>query len=257
MARLHIRTAGLEERTLDLRLGVNRVGRDPEGEICIIHPTISTLHCELGLTHDGVYVRDCNSTNGTFLNGERVTEVWLDPGQTLRLGDVELLVESTHANIAIPHFERPTHVAPPPVVLPDGMVACSRHDSQPASYKCTHCSEVMCNACIRVMRRKGGVPLFLCVLCSKQVRAHPDRAAKKEKGILRLFAGHGSVEVQAHHQPSEQRLRPQIFPPACRLTTAAPLSGFRQKIKTKIYKFTGSRPFYAGGIESFRNPHRR
>src|SRR5882757_3830402 len=151
MARLQIRTAGLEERTLELRLGVNRVGRDPDGEICIIHPTISTLHCELALTNDGVYVRDCGSTNGTFLNDERIMEVWLDPGQTLRLGDVELLVESTHANIAIPHFERPSQVAPPPVMLPDGMVACSRHDAQPATYKCTHCSEVMCNACIRVM----------------------------------------------------------------------------------------------------------
>ena len=31
-------------------------------------------------------------------------EAWLDPGQTLRLGDVELFVESTEANIAIPKY---------------------------------------------------------------------------------------------------------------------------------------------------------
>ncbi|MEJ0090918.1 MAG: FHA domain-containing protein [Limisphaerales bacterium] len=184
MARLQIRTAGLEERTLELRLGVNRVGRDPEGEICIEHPTISSLHCELALTNDGVYVRDCDSTNGTFLNGERVTEVWLDPGQTLRLGDVELLVESTEANIAIPHFERPIQIAPPPVILPDGVVACSRHAAAPATYKCTHCSEVMCSACVHVMRRKGGVPLFLCVLCSNKCERIQAAQPKKKKGFF-------------------------------------------------------------------------
>ena len=89
MARFLIKTEGLEQRALELRLGVNRVGRNPDGEIYIEHPTISSLHCELALTNDGVYVRDCDSTNGTFVNGERVVEVWLDPGQTLKLGDVE------------------------------------------------------------------------------------------------------------------------------------------------------------------------
>src|SRR5271157_150023 len=122
MARLLIKTEGLEQRTLELRLGVNHVGRDPGCELCLEHPTISSLHCELALTDDGVYIRDCNSTNGTFVNGQRVMEVWLDPGQTLKLGEVELLVESTDAKIAIPKFERPRQVAPPPVILPAGVV---------------------------------------------------------------------------------------------------------------------------------------
>src|SRR5471030_1981190 len=99
MARLLIKTAGLENRILELRLGVNRVGRDPRCEFCIDHPTISSRHCELALSGDGVYVRDCNSTNGTFVNGNPVMEAWLDAGQKLRLGNVELLVESTGANM--------------------------------------------------------------------------------------------------------------------------------------------------------------
>jgi hypothetical protein len=184
MARLLIKTEGLDERMLELRLGVNRVGRDPDYEICIEHPTISSLHCELALTNDGVYVRDCKSTNGTFVNGERVLEVWLDPGQTLRLGDVELLVESTDASIAIPKFERPRQIAPPPVVLPDGVVACKRHSESPATFQCTKCKEVMCNGCVRVMRRKGGVPLFLCVLCSNKSERIGAVEVKKKKGFL-------------------------------------------------------------------------
>ena len=106
MARLLIKTEGLEQRTLELRLGVNRVGRDPDCDICIDHPTISTIHCELALTDDGVYVRDCHSTNGTFVNGEPVRKRGWIPARTLKLGDVELLVESTDVNMAIPQFER-------------------------------------------------------------------------------------------------------------------------------------------------------
>ena len=183
MARFLIKTEGLE-RPVDLRLGVNRVGRDPEQEICIEHPTISSLHCEVALTNDGVYVRDCDSTNGTFVNGAPVMEAWLDPGQTLKLGDVELLVESTEAKIAIPQFERPRQVAPPPVVLPDGVVACKRHADRPATFQCTKCKEVICNACIHVMRRKGGAALFLCPVCSNKCERIGAVEEKKKKGFF-------------------------------------------------------------------------
>jgi hypothetical protein len=184
MARFLIKTEGLEQRALELRLGVNRVGRNPDGEIYIEHPTISSLHCELALTNEGVYVRDCDSTNGTFVNGERVVEVWLDPGQTLKLGDVELLVESTDASIAIPQYERPRQIAPPPVILPEGVIACSRHDARPATYQCTKCKEVMCTTCVHVIRRKGGVPLFLCRVCSNKCERIGGVQPKKKKSFL-------------------------------------------------------------------------
>jgi hypothetical protein len=183
MAKLLIQTEGFE-RTLELRLGVNRVGRDPDCELWIEHPTISTLHCELALTNDGVFVRDLNSTNGTFINGEPVTEAWLDAGQKLRFGDVELLVESVEARVAIPQYERPRETAPVPGKLADGALSCPRHLEIAATYKCTHCNEVMCNACIHVMRRKGGVPLFLCVLCSHKCEPLQVAQPKKKKGFL-------------------------------------------------------------------------
>jgi len=184
MARLLIKTEGFGERALVLRLGVNHVGRDEECEHCIEHPTISTRHCELALTVDGVYVRDCNSTNGTFVNGEPVMEAWLDPGQTLRCGDVEMFVESTEANVAIPAFERPTQVAPPPAVLPDGLLSCPRHLEVRATYNCPNCKEVMCNACIHVMRIKGGKPHFMCVICSHECEPFQMVQPKKKKGFL-------------------------------------------------------------------------
>ena len=183
MARLLIKTAGLENRILELRLGVNRVGRDPECEFCIDHPTVSSVHCELALSGDGVYVRDCGSTNGTFVNGQPIMEAWLDAGQELRLGDVELLVESTGATIAIPKIER----EPPrtSAILATGANACLTHPETPATFRCTHCKETMCNACVHVMRRKGGQPLFLCRLCSHKCERIETAQLKKKKG----FAG--------------------------------------------------------------------
>jgi hypothetical protein len=184
MARLLIKTAGLENRILELRLGVNRVGRDPDCEFCVEHPTISSRHCELSLTGDGVYLRDCDSTNGTFVNGEPVLETWLDPGQTVHLGDVELFVESTDANVAIPKFERPR--PKPPVVLADGAVLCPRHPQEQATFRCTYCREVMCGHCVHIMRVKGGQSLFLCTLCSHKCEpiAATVPTRQKKRGFL-------------------------------------------------------------------------
>jgi pSer/pThr/pTyr-binding forkhead associated (FHA) protein len=196
MARLLIKTAGLENRTLELRLGVNHVGRDPDCEFCIEHPTISSRHCELSLTNEGVYLRDCQSTNGTFVNGKPVMEVWLDPGQTVHLGDVELFVENTDAHVAIPQYERPR--PKPPVVLPDGAMLCPRHPEERGTYRCTYCREVMCDRCVHIMRVKGGQALFLCTICSHKCEPIAVAAqAKKKKGFFAALAD--TVKLRFRH----------------------------------------------------------
>jgi hypothetical protein len=185
MARILIKTEGLPNRTLELRLGVNHVGRTPDNDFAIPHSTISSNHCEFIVTNDGVYLRDCESTNGTFLNGEPVTEAWLQTGQELRLGDVEMCVESTEVTIAIPEYERPSQLSPPPTVLPDGALHCPRHEGVAADFKCTYCGELMCNRCIHIMKRQGGAPLFLCTICSHKCERLTSTAKEaKKRGFL-------------------------------------------------------------------------
>src|SRR5215471_1473148 len=118
MAKLLITSGGFSNRVVELRLGLNRFGRNEGNDVQIEHATISARHCEIVLSADGLTVRDCGSTNGTFLGDEPVQQARLAAGQILRLGDVEMLVESTDVTIAIPHFEmsRPA----PPIVLTDG-----------------------------------------------------------------------------------------------------------------------------------------
>lgn len=182
MAKLLIKTEGLEGQALELRAGVNRVGRSPECDFSIDHPTVSTIHCEFIVSAEGVLMRDCQSTNGTFVNGDPVTEARLLPGQTVTLGEVDLFVESTEVKVAIPQYERPR--PKPPVVQADGGMICPRHSHANATYKCTHCSEIMCSECVHVLRRKGGLPLFLCPLCSHKCESIQTSAAKKKRGFM-------------------------------------------------------------------------
>lgn len=164
MARLLIRSEGFNAQVIHLKLGTNRFGRSPKNDFQLEHPTISALHCEIVLGADGVQVRDCGSTNGTFVDGEPVQEALLSAGQTLHLGDVELFVEETQVSIAIPKFEVPRPA--PPVVLSDGSLICPRHPQAHATHQCTFCREILCDACVHRLRRRGGKVLKLCPLCS-------------------------------------------------------------------------------------------
>ncbi len=90
---LRVQSGPLAGRAFVVPRTVSRLGRLPDSEIHIPDPTISRDHCEVGLTSEGVWVRDHGSANGTWVNDEAVTEVLLQPGQSIRLGDLELAIE--------------------------------------------------------------------------------------------------------------------------------------------------------------------
>ena len=180
MARLQVKSDGLNLRSLELRLGANRVGRDPDADFTLSHPSVSFTHCEFTLSHDGVFVRDCDSTNGTFVDGELVKAAHLQPGQAVRLGDVELIVEVTETIIGIPKMER--EIPTPPMMQADGSLLCRRHPESQVAFRCTHCQEQLCPACVHILRLQGGGnPLFLCPLCShKCERIHKTERPKED-----------------------------------------------------------------------------
>ena len=200
MARLLVKTEGLGIQGLELHLGVNRVGRNPDCEQQLNHHTVSSQHCELALTSDGVYLRDCGSTNGTFINGKPVTEAWLLPGQELKIGDVELFVESTDATIAIPEIQ--PEVSPPKVIQENGELFCARHPERKISFKCTHCTEVMCNACVHIMKRQGGQALYLCRVCSHKCERIEIAQPQKKKGFFSFLQD--TVKLKFKHSVREK-----------------------------------------------------
>ncbi|MGW3496908.1 FtsK/SpoIIIE domain-containing protein [Streptomyces sp. NPDC001020] len=73
--------------------GVIRIGRSADADVPLDDPDVSRLHCAVTVTADGrVSVADLGSTNGTQLDGIRVTDrpVRFTPGVLLRLGESAL-----------------------------------------------------------------------------------------------------------------------------------------------------------------------
>jgi hypothetical protein len=180
MANLIIKADGLE-RVIELRLGVNRIGRSDLADFRIEHPTVSNVHCEVSIQDGDLVLRDCGSTNGTFVNGTLVTEARLQAGQSFSVGEVRVFIESTNVTVAIPKYDVP--IPAPPIVRKDGSLECLRHEGAPVTHRCTHCREFMCDECVTQLRRRGGKALKLCPLCSHAVEMIGGEK-KKKKGVL-------------------------------------------------------------------------
>jgi pSer/pThr/pTyr-binding forkhead associated (FHA) protein len=94
MAKLVVLSTGMTGRTHELKVDKTTIGRVEDNTFQIAEPSISSHHCEVLLRGTEILVRDLNSTNGTFINGEKVSEQTLKPGQTLRLGQIEMRLET-------------------------------------------------------------------------------------------------------------------------------------------------------------------
>lgn len=111
MARLVILSEAQMGRSYELKAGTTTIGRVEDNAFQIPEASVSSHHCEVELRATDLLIRDLNSTNGTFINGQQVTaEAIVKPGQTLRLGQIELRFELTATPGAAK--EAPTTAAP-------------------------------------------------------------------------------------------------------------------------------------------------
>jgi pSer/pThr/pTyr-binding forkhead associated (FHA) protein len=94
MAKLVILSQGMAGRSHELKVDKTTIGRVDDNTFPITEPSVSSHHCEIILRGADVVVHDLNSTNGTFIDGNQIAgESVLKPGQTLRLGQIELKLE--------------------------------------------------------------------------------------------------------------------------------------------------------------------
>ena len=94
MPKLTVLTEGIEPTSFELTKEVTSVGRVDENDITIAHQSISGNHAELVLRGEDVHVRDVGSTNGTYINGNKVAESPLQPNEVLTFGEVELKIDT-------------------------------------------------------------------------------------------------------------------------------------------------------------------
>ena len=84
---------GKPEKTFRLLPGsIRTVGRATGADFIVDAPLVSRVHCRLIVAPDGTLeVRDLESTNGTFVNGERIEKARLKSGDRLGVGRIELV----------------------------------------------------------------------------------------------------------------------------------------------------------------------
>jgi pSer/pThr/pTyr-binding forkhead associated (FHA) protein len=102
MAKLVIQNQGMTGRACELQADRTTIGRVEDNTFQIADPSVSSHHCEVHLRGSDIVIRDLNSTNGSFINGNKVEENVLKPGQILRLGQVELKLEVEGMVAAVP-----------------------------------------------------------------------------------------------------------------------------------------------------------
>src|SRR6185369_6265528 len=93
MPKLVVLSEGLTGRSYELKVEKTTIGRVEDNAFQIAEQSVSSHHCEVLLKGNDIVVKDLNSTNGTYINGEKISEKALKPGKILRLGTVEERLE--------------------------------------------------------------------------------------------------------------------------------------------------------------------
>jgi predicted component of type VI protein secretion system len=79
-------------QSVDLNAARFRIGRRPGLNLSLPSMQVSMIHAEFVQLGGRIFVRDLNSTNGTYVNGSRIgnRDVALRDGDRVRLGTIEL-----------------------------------------------------------------------------------------------------------------------------------------------------------------------
>ncbi len=96
MARLVVLSEGFTGKSYELKVERTTIGRVDDNSFCIPDGSLSSHHAEVVLRGEEIVVRDLDSTNGSFIDGEPLepnADSPIKPGQILRLGEVDIRLE--------------------------------------------------------------------------------------------------------------------------------------------------------------------
>ena len=107
-----------EHRSFSITRDMTVVGRREDCDLRIPLGDVSRKHCRLVRDGDSLRLEDLGSSNGTYLNGQRVQEAVLNPGDSVQVGPVVfvLQIDGVPADDELQPMtaEMSQHTAPPP-----------------------------------------------------------------------------------------------------------------------------------------------
>ena len=91
MPRLVINPGTPQAWEIQLKPGLNFLGRGASNDFRLEDASVSGSHCQISVDNGATVIKDMGSTNGTYVNRAKVTESRLESGQPLRLGSVDMV----------------------------------------------------------------------------------------------------------------------------------------------------------------------
>ena len=136
------------------------IGRSPDAHLCLPEDRyFSRHHCLLEMNPPHSYLRDLGSTNGTFLNGHRVQDAFLNNGDRIQCGETVLVVEvTTTAPVDLSETTQDAGVPKRPVLVMVECLNCGRREQAQASAPDEHLT-FLCEDCrIELKRSPQSIP---------------------------------------------------------------------------------------------------
>jgi hypothetical protein len=149
----------------ELMPGLNKLGRNPTNDFRVSDPSVSSFHAEIIAEGEVIRVRDLGSTNGTFVDDQKIEESLLTPENVLRLGHVRFQLDEVPIT-PVPHVPAVTPTANAEQV--ELAPACTYHSSVRAAYRCENCGGAFCQECIKVVGQGKFEQTTICPVCHGQ-----------------------------------------------------------------------------------------
>ncbi len=90
-----------KSKKFTLNKNLVKIGKRENNDLILSDKTVSRNHLEIEYTSDSFLLRDLGSTNGTYLNGNRVKEVYLCPGDRIKLGNTVIEFLAFEEKVAV------------------------------------------------------------------------------------------------------------------------------------------------------------
>jgi uncharacterized RDD family membrane protein YckC len=175
VAKLIINPTSSSRREVSLARTLLSIGRDPSNDLVLPDALVSRRHAVIECRGEQYVIRDCNSSNGSLVNGDRVTEHALKDGDLLAIGTARLLFRET-VEVEDPAAKVVQHPSAPRLSCPS-----CKADYRKGDLFCRHCgqalpapapSDVACPQCGKSMP----LPARFCSGCGTALSvAAPER----------------------------------------------------------------------------------
>jgi uncharacterized RDD family membrane protein YckC len=155
MAKIIINPTSSSKREVPLARTIVSIGRDPSNDVILPDAMVSRRHAVIEYRGNQYFIRDCNSSNGSVVNGDRVSERGLRDGDLVAIGTAQLLFRE-ELELEEPGAKLVQHPSAPRLNCPSCQSEYRRGD-------------LFCRECGVQLEKPSGPPKAVCASCGTAV----------------------------------------------------------------------------------------